>query len=321
MHRKLLLKLQKCRKLSQKNSFMKNFIKRTISGVVFAAVMLFAFLSNYILGGCLPADTLQVISKSIFGVVFLFALVVMMKEFLTMTCGKNYRYSQILSILTGATLFVLVFLYKGFGFPGRLVILAFIPVFILMINSLYEKDRTRFDMFANLYTAILYIAVPWSMLNFAVFNHMTGDFNGILLLCFFCIIWGTDVGAYMFGITLGQKYGKKLFPSISPKKSWIGFWGGMFVAVAVTLALYYTNLLPLKEGPYSLVHCIAIGILINIAGVYGDLIESQWKRHYNVKDSGTIIPGHGGLLDRFDSALIAIPVAIIYLVAIDSLFC
>ena len=283
---------------------MNNFIKRTISGVGFAAVMLAAFLTN----------------KFVFGAVMLFALVVMMWEFLRMTCGKEYKYSQILSILAGAILFTLVWLFKGFNFPGRLVILAFVPVFILMINSLYVKDKSSFNKFANLYTAIIYIAVPWSVINFAVFGP-EGDFNGMLLLSFFAIIWGSDVGAYLFGITLGQKYGKKLFPSISPKKSWIGFWGGMFMAIAISVILYYTGIFPLTSGrhTFDLVHCIAIAILLNVAGVYGDLIESQWKRHYEVKDSGTIIPGHGGLLDRFDSALIAIPIGIIYLVAWDVL--
>ena len=283
---------------------MNNFIKRTISGVGFAAVMLAAFLTN----------------KFVFGAVMLFALVVMMWEFLRMTCGKEYKYSQILSILAGATLFTLVWLFKGFNFPGRLVILAFVPVFILMINSLYVKDKSRFNKFANLYTAIIYIAVPWSVINFAVFGP-EGEFNGMLLLSFFAIIWGSDVGAYIFGITLGQKYGKKLFPSISPKKSWIGFWGGMFMAIAISVILYYTGIFPLTSGrhTFDLVHCIAIAILLNVAGVYGDLIESQWKRHYDVKDSGTIIPGHGGLLDRFDSALIAIPIGIIYLVVMNVL--
>ena len=146
-------------------------------------------------------------NKYIFGVVMLASLVIMMKEFLHMTCGKNYWFSQILSILAGATLFTLIYLYKGFDFPGRLVILAFVPVFILMINSLYVKDKSRFDKFSNLYAALLYIAVPWSVLNFAVFTP-EGEFNGVLLLCFFAIIWATDVGAYMFCITLGQKYGK-----------------------------------------------------------------------------------------------------------------
>ena len=277
---------------------MNNFIKRTISGVGFAAVMLAAFLTN----------------KFIFGAVMLFALVVMMWEFLRMTCGKEYKYSQILSILAGATLFTLVWLFKGFNFPGRLVILAFVPVFILMVNSLYVKDKSRFNKFANLYTAIIYIAVPWSVINFAAFDA-AGEFNGMLLLSFFAIIWGSDVGAYLFGITLGQKYGKKLFPSISPKKSWIGFWGGLATAVGIAIGLKYVGLLP-----FDLLHCVAMAILLNVTGVYGDLIESQWKRHYEVKDSGTIIPGHGGLLDRFDSALIAIPVGIIYLVAWNVLF-
>ena len=183
-----------------------------------------------------------------------------------------------------------------------------------MINSLYVKDKSRFDKFSNLYTSILYIAVPWSLLNFAVFAP-DGTFNGTLLLAFFCIIWGTDVGAYAFGITLGQKYGKKLFPSVSPKKSWIGFWGGLLTAVGIAIGLKYAGLLP-----FDLIHCVAMAILLNVTGVYGDLIESQWKRHYDVKDSGSIIPGHGGLLDRFDSALIAIPVGIIYLVAWNVLF-
>ena len=276
---------------------MNNFVKRTISGIGFAAVMLAAFLTN----------------EYVFGVVMLLSLVIMMKEFLMMTCGTEYKYSQILSIFSGATLFTLVYLYKAFDFPGRLVILSFVPVFLLMINSLNLKDKSRFDKFANLYAVLIYIAVPWSLLNFAVFNA-AGEFNGILLLCFFCIIWGTDVGAYMFGITLGQKYGKKLFPSISPKKSWIGFWGGLATAIGVAVALHYAGMFR-----FDLIHCIFMGALLCVAGVYGDLIESQWKRHYNVKDSGNIIPGHGGLLDRFDSALIAIPIGIIYLVVMNVL--
>ena len=242
-----------------------------------------------------------------------FALIVMMKEFLNMTCGKDYRFSQILSIFAGLSLFSLVYFYRAGLLEGRLVVLVFIPVFILMINSLYVKDKSRFDKFSNLYTALIYIAVPWSLLNFAVFSP-TGEFSGMMLLCFFAIIWGTDVGAYMFGITLGQKYGKKLFPSISPKKSWIGFWGGVFTSALVAVVLHYVGLFN-----FDLLHCIIMAVLLCITGVYGDLIESQWKRHYEVKDSGDLIPGHGGLLDRFDSALIAIPIGIIYLVMINVL--
>ena len=252
-------------------------------------------------------------NKFVFGGVMLLSLVFMMREFLKMTCGNDYRYSQMLSILAGVTLFILTFMYRGLGLPGRIVILAIVPVFVLMVNSLYVKDKRRFDKFANLYTAILYVAVPWSILNFAVFNAEY-QFSGILLLCFFAIVWGSDVGAYLFGITLGQKYGKKLFPSISPKKSWIGFWGGMFMALVVAAVMHYIGIFA-----YPLVHCLVLAVLLNVAGVYGDLIESQWKRHYSVKDSGNILPGHGGLLDRFDSTLIAIPVGVIYLMVVNLL--
>ena len=274
---------------------MNNFTKRTISSAVFLAVMLTALLTN----------------QYVYGAVMLFILVVMMWEFLKMTCGTEYRYSQILSIIAGATMFIMSYLYKGFGMPGRFIVLSLIPLFILMINSLYVKDKTRFAKFACLYTSILYIAIPWTMLNYTVFSN-GGNSSGINLLCFFAIVWGSDVGAYIFGVTLGQKYGKKLFPSISPKKSWIGFWGGMLTAILVSLAFYFTGLFK-----YNIAHCIAMAIILDIAGVYGDLIESQWKRHYEVKDSGYIIPGHGGLLDRFDSALLAIPSGVMYLIIMD----
>jgi phosphatidate cytidylyltransferase len=271
---------------------MNNFVKRTLSGIGFAAVMLAALLTN----------------KFVFGFVMLLSLVVMMKEFLQMTCGSEYRCSQALSIFAGAVLFLLVFLYNGFNLPGRFIILAMVPVFVLMINSLYLKDKKDFHKFANLYTSILYIAVPWSLFNFAAFSA-DSQFNGVLLLSFFGIVWASDVGAYVFGITLGQKYGKKLFPSISPKKSWIGFWGGILTAVVVAVILHRCDILN-----FSMIHSMILAVLINIASVYGDLIESQWKRYYNVKDSSNLIPGHGGLLDRFDSALVAIPVGVIYLV-------
>lgn len=271
---------------------MNNFVKRTLSGIGFAAIMLAALLTN----------------KFVFGFVMLLSLVVMMKEFLQMTCGSEYRCSQALSIFAGAVLFLLVFLYNGFNLPGRFIILAMVPVFVLMINSLYLKDKKDFHKFANLYTSILYIAVPWSLFNFAAFSA-DSQFNGVLLLSFFGIVWASDVGAYVFGITLGQKYGKKLFPSISPKKSWIGFWGGILTAVVVAVILHRCDILN-----FSMLHSMILAVLINVASVYGDLIESLWKRYYNVKDSSNLIPGHGGLLDRFDSALVAIPVGVIYLV-------
>lgn len=278
---------------------MNNFVKRTISGGIFLGIMLTALLWN----------------RYAFGVVMLFILCVMMYEFLRMTMGKKYPWSQVLSIIAGAMLFVLAFCYKGLGMPGTLNILVFIPLLIMMANAVYVRDRENFGKYAFLYTAILYIAVPWTLMNFAVFNTI-GDrivFNGHVLLGFFCVIWGSDVGAYIFGCTLGRKFGGKLCPHVSPKKSWMGFWGGMLTAVAAGILMWYFRIFDFASE-YSLVHSIVLAVLMNIAGVYGDLIESQWKRYCETKDSGIMIPGHGGLLDRFDSALMAIPMGAIYLI-------
>ncbi len=274
-----------------------NLITRTISGITFLLIMVGALLWN----------------KYSYAALMVLILVIMMKEFLNMTMGNKYRISQALTIFSAFVLFALTYSYKAFDMPGKFLPLVFVPLLIIMINSLYVKDKKGFGKFACLYTSLIYIALPWSFINFSIFNQ-DGEFSGKLLLAFFVIVWASDVGAYVFGMALGQKYGKKLFPSISPKKSWIGFWGGLVSAIAISIFLHYIGMLPLP-----LWHCIILSIIMNVTGVYGDLFESQWKRYYDVKDSGTSMPGHGGLLDRFDSSLIAIPMGVIYLIMFNFL--
>ncbi len=280
---------------------MKNFLKRTVSGFVFLLVMLAALLlGEYVEWG-----------KFLFAAVMMFALAVMMTEFFRMTLGSLYKYSRVLATVASCLMFLVTFSEQAFPLiTGRFIILAFVPLFAVMINSLYVEDKKDFSKFANIYTGILYIGVPWTLLNFAAFDSAY-RFNGRMLLCMFIIIWISDVGAYLFGSTLGQKYGPKLFPSISPHKSWIGFWGGFAAALGVGIGMHYVPFLPFSGIEWY--HCIVIAAIMNIGGVYGDLIESQWKRIYQLKDSGDIIPGHGGMLDRFDSALMAIPVATVYM--------
>ena len=224
---------------------MKNLILRTLSGIL----VIGAVVASLLLG------------KFFFAALMIVLTLCIMAEFFRMTMGTEYRFSQYLAMFAAVTLFALTFLYTGFRLPGRLVMLAFIPIFVIMVNSLYVRDKTDFGKFAFVYTALLYIAIPMTLTNFAVFKF-NGQYDGTLLLCFFGIIWASDVGAYLLGITLGQKYGKKLFPEISPKKSWIGFWGGFAVAIAVALGLHYTGLLNL-----NLVKSIALGVVINISGV------------------------------------------------------
>jgi phosphatidate cytidylyltransferase len=163
-------------------------------------------------------------------------------------------------------------------------------------------------MFPFSLTALVYIALPFSLFSLVLYDK-TGVYNGNLLLSMMVLLWCTDVGAYLLGSTLGQMNNHRLFLSISPKKSWEGFFGGLILAVAGAVALRYLGLLDL-----SLCDAIVLGIIICIFGVVGDLVESQLKRNFGVKDSGSIMPGHGGMLDRFDGALLAFPVAIIYLI-------
>ena len=273
---------------------MKNFWIRNISGICFTGIVLAALLIN----------------KWYFAGFELFILVVMMREFYKMTLGNHFPYSRFFAMLTGVSLFCLIFMVAAW--PGRysikLVAVSLIPMLAVMAGSLYTKEKKAFGLFSNLYTGLLYLAIPVSLSNLIVFNN-EGVFNGNLMLSFFIIIWGGDVGAYTFGMLFGRN-GKKLFPSVSPKKSWAGFWGGLFIAMVFggILHLFPTML------PYHLVHCVILALLMNVAGVYGDLFESQWKRVCGVKDSGSIIPGHGGLMDRFDSAIFAMPVGAIYLI-------
>ena len=269
---------------------MSNSAVRALSGTGFVIIMLFCLL----------------FSKFTFGVLVMLITVGMMVEFYRMTMGNSYVISRIFAIVAAVSLFVLIFCHSAFGMDLKYIALAMAPIFLRMINSLYVKDKSEFGRFSNIYTALLYIAAPMALSNLIVFQH--GRFSGVLLICFFIIIWASDIGAYTFGIALGKRFPKKLFESISPKKTWIGYWGGLIMAVVAACILYFTGYMK-----YPLIHCVVLAVVMHIAGVWGDLFESQWKRFYNVKDSGNIIPGHGGLLDRFDSTLMAMPIGAVYL--------
>lgn len=276
---------------------MSNFWKRTIFGAVYVAVLL----------GCV------IWCKYSFLALMLFLTGGMIGEFLHMTMGCRYKYSQALTILAGCLFFALVWCTRAFPVPAKLCFLAFLPILGVMINSLYVKDKSEFGQFANVYTSILYIAIPMSIINFLVMDSF-GGYNGLMLVFFFILIWTSDIGAYLFGMALGQKYGKKLCPSISPKKSWIGFWGGFACTIAVSVAMYLSGFWKVVGlHGMNVIHAVVLAALVDVAGVYGDLFESLWKRHCAIKDSGKLIPGHGGLLDRLDSTLFAVPVGIIYL--------
>lgn len=276
---------------------MNNVVVRSISGVVFVILMIACLLFN----------------KFLFAALVIFIMSVMLGEFYNITMGRMYTFSKVLAIIAGIILFGLMFARTCYHIPIRIVGLAMVPLFIIMINSLYVKDKEEYGKFSNIYTGLVYIAIPLALSNLIAFDK-AGNFSGNLLLCFFIIIWCCDVGAFAFGITLGRFFPAKLFPEVSPKKTWIGFFGGVFTSVLAAFILYRIGLLR-----FPLTHSMILAAIMSVAGVYGDLYESQWKRVYGVKDSGNIIPGHGGLLDRFDSTLMAMPLGAIYLAVFDLL--
>lgn len=272
---------------------MNSTVKRTIFGVLFLAVMLGGLLFHEIL----------------YTILFAFITFVMLKEFYSMTMGEAYKQSQRSATVGGVIFFLSANSYFFGGFHlTSLVGMGLLAIFLLMVESIFTyKENDEFLKTGYLYAGLLYIGLPLALSNAVVFR--TGEFSGLLMVAFFCIIWASDVGAYCFGMLLGQKsWSKKMCPAISPKKSWAGFWGGMLMAMLAGAILYWTGLFA-----FPIWHCLIVSALMHVTGVLGDLFESLWKRSTGVKDSGNLIPGHGGLMDRFDSALFAIPTGFFYL--------
>lgn len=173
----------------------------------------------------------------------------------------------------------------------------------LFIIELYQRDHLPFDQIGKLLLGYLYVIIP-----FALFTGLgyivSGEYNFEIPLGFLILVWANDSGAYVFGITLGRN---RLFERISPKKSWEGFFGGLIIAAiaAYFISQYFHSI--------NTTNWIALSIIIVVFGTFGDLVESMLKRSKEIKDSGTILPGHGGVLDRFDGLLIAAPLVYAYL--------
>jgi phosphatidate cytidylyltransferase len=174
-------------------------------------------------------------------------------------------------------------------------------VVLVLVSELFKQKPNALHNWAYFIMGQVYVALPFSLLNFILFIN---DWQPLVLLSVFVTIWVNDTGAYLVGVTLGKH---KLFERISPKKSWEGFIGGALFAL---LSGYiFSMLIP----QISLIQWLIFSEIVVVFGTLGDLIESLMKRTVDIKDSGNLIPGHGGLLDRFDSMLLAAPVVFIYL--------
>lgn len=215
-----------------------------------------------------------------------------------------------------------VCLFLGFaGYSGNITqSYVFLPYLLtiayLLISELYTKNADPLKNMAYTMFSQLYIALPLSLVNILTFHGNTDGsvfYDGCLLLSIFVFIWINDTGAYVSGSLFGKH---QLFPRISPNKTWEGSIGG---AVFVLIAAAITGNLADNGSNLQLLNTVqwmGLGLVVVCFGTWGDLAESLIKRTLNIKDSGNVLPGHGGMLDRFDSSLLAIPASVIYLYTI-----
>jgi phosphatidate cytidylyltransferase len=192
--------------------------------------------------------------------------------------------------------------------------LLLIPVIgCIMISELYRNGSVPFNSIMHTIGGLVYIALPWSMAPFSALNHDSfgtllpnnlAGFSPAPMLAFFLLLWANDTGAYLAGITMGKH---KLFKRVSPKKSWEGFFGGVVATLAVAWAI--SGWIDIT----GITGWMIIAVLISVGGTFGDLVESMLKRSAGAKDSGSIFPGHGGFLDRFDSVLFAWPLMYLFI--------
>lgn len=275
-----------------------NFIQRAVTGVLFVTVLV-----GYIL-----------YSPFSFGILFTIISALSVHEFARLI-NQNGEISlnKTITSLGGAYLFLALMSFCTQQSVGARVFLPYLALLLyLMITELYLKKKNPTGNWAYSMLSQLYVALPFALLNVLAFQNSpeTGSvtYNPILPLSIFVFIWLSDTGAYCVGSLIGKH---RLFERISPKKSWEGSIGGGAFSIASSLA--FAHFFPFM----SWWQWAGLATVVVIFGTWGDLTESLMKRQLGIKDSGNILPGHGGMLDRFDSALMAIPAAVVYLYALS----
>lgn len=288
---------------------MKNFIVRAITGILFVAVVVTCFLR------CIT-------------MVALFALITGMTiwEFSGLVNNREgVSINRFITTAAGVYFFLAVF-----GFCTEMTSAAvFVPylltVVYLFISELYLRHEDPIHDWAYTMFSQMYIALPFSCIVILALRATPDGsivFNPLLPLSVYVFLWLNDTGAYITGSLLGRH---KLFPRISPGKSWEGSIGGGIVVLAVAALLSWidSNMILESFGAcvtgLTLVQWMGLGLVVVFFGTWGDLVESLFKRTLGIKDSGNILPGHGGMLDRFDSSLMAIPAAVVYLFTLATL--
>lgn len=277
---------------------MKNLIVRTITGVIFVAAIVVCFMKPLAME-------------------LLFALVTGLS--IWEYCGlvnsvRGVQVNKFISTVAGVYFFLAVGGFCSGLVPSGAVFIPYLLTLVyLFISELYVKTDNAINDWAYTMLGQMYIALPFSTINVLAFNAAPEGgvvFNYIIPLCVFVFLWANDTGAYCSGSLFGRH---KLFPRISPGKSWEGSIGGAVIVLAVAYGIgWYDN--GYNDIPaLTVLQWMGLGLVVVVFGTWGDLVESLFKRTLGIKDSGNILPGHGGMLDRFDSSLMAMPASVVYL--------
>lgn len=275
---------------------LKNMITRAITGTIFVVAVVVSFLRPQ-------------------AMMFLFALITALSvwEFTGLVNNiKDVSVNRFITTAAGTYLFIAFAGYCSEITPSAVFIPYLLTIVYLFISELYTKASNPINNWAYTMLSQLYIALPFSMINVVAFRNEGGAvvYDYLLPLSIFIFLWTNDTGAYISGSLLGKH---KLFPRVSPGKSWEGSIGGGLLVLAV--AALVGHIANSNEGGHilSIPGWMGLGLVVVFFGTWGDLVESLFKRTIGIKDSGKILPGHGGMLDRFDSSLMAFPAAVVYL--------
>jgi len=269
--------------------------QRVITGVIFGV---------FVIGGMLAHEYS-------FQVVFLAIAALCLWEFLGMTLESEPKswamYRKVLGVLLG-----LLPTSVAIGIVSETTILYMFTasVFLLLIVELFAQAKRPFSNIGHILLGIIYIGFPLALVHTMSFDSTTADFMPYLVLGLLLMVWASDVAAYFSGRALGKN---KLFPRISPKKTWEGAIGGLLGSIAAGALIYFVYQQVGINSGLAFKDWLILGAITSVFGVLGDLVESMLKRSVQIKDSGNLLPGHGGFLDRFDAFIFVIPFAYLYL--------
>lgn len=272
--------------MSKKISTLSNLNQRIIVGVLGAAVFI---------GGIWY-------SEWTYFLLFLGLTLLGISEFYNLVRVQGIKPNKPLGLILGGMFFVSMFLVQKESMPSEVLYLSLPVLFLTLILEMYRKKAQPFTNIAFTITGVAYVAGPFGLLNLLGYLH--GEYSWQPILGLMLLIWAADTGAYIFGKSFGKH---KLFERISPGKTWEGWAGGTLLAVLVGYGMSFSFV------DLQLYQWVGMAVIVAVFGVLGDLTESMLKRSLGVKDSGTLLPGHGGLLDRFDSLLMAIPFIVTFL--------